>query len=328
MGHRLAVGRAACLIAIGVVLALPAGAGAASPSVDVPGPAAQIRVDAASGELANAGVTVRGATGRLSVRLEDGSAPLLRQGLTVLRLVTTQVGGRAIADPLPPLVQAATVAGTAPVRVVLRFRVPDATPAGVYEGRLAFAVDGRRFERVAVRLRVFGVQLPARNDPTAFRTLFLIQPQTYAAAVAARAGLEPAGVGPDITDRLYSFLSDYRISPGDWGFGTPWPDGYVDRTGWHRAAASRMASAGSYPFRTMRLPLGTQRSAASRTGQSARSPETWAGYLTQQVLPFWRRQRVARPRARVGMGRGRAGLRSPVRRTAGVRVARRRGARI
>ncbi len=262
-------------------------AGAAVPSVDVPGAGSRIRVDAASGELANAGVTVRGATGHLSVRLEPDSAPLLRQGLTVLRLVTTQVGGRAIADPLPPLVQTATVSGTAPVRLVLRFRVPDATPAGIYEGRLAFSRDGQRFRQVPVRLRVFGVQLPARNDPKAFRTLFLIQPQTYAAAVVARAGLEPAGAGPDITDRLYAFLSDYRLSPGDWGFGTPWPDGYVDRPGWHRAAAQRMESAGAHPFRTMRLPLGTQRSADSRTGQSARSPETWAAYLQGQVLPFW-----------------------------------------
>ena len=48
-----------------------------------------------------------------------------------------------------------------------------------------------------------------------------------------------------------------------------------------------MAAAGAHPFSTMRLPLGTQRSAASRTGQSARSPETWAAYLSEQVLPFW-----------------------------------------
>jgi hypothetical protein len=269
------------------LLALPGVAGAATPSVDVPGAGSQIRVDAASGEFANAGVTVRGAAGHLSVHVETGSAPLLLEGLSVLRLVRTQVGGRSIADPLPPLLQRATVAGTAPVRLVLRFRVPDLTPAGIYEGRLAFSSDGRRFGTVPVRLRVFGVQLPARDDPTAFRTLFLIQPQTYAAAVAAQARLEPAGAGPDITDRLYAFLSDYRLSPGDWGFGTPWPDGYVDRPGWHRAAASRMASAGSHPFRTMRLPLGTQRSRASRTGETARSPETWEAYLTQHVLPFW-----------------------------------------
>jgi hypothetical protein len=38
----------------------------------------------------------------------------------------------------------------------------------------------------------------------------------------------------------------------------------------------------------MRLPLGTQRSPASRTGQSARAPETWARYLNDHVLAFWR----------------------------------------
>ena len=69
---------------------------------------------------------------------------------------------------------------------------------------------------------------------------------------------------------------------------TPWPEGYQDRSGWFRAAATRMAAEGAYPFSTMRLPLGTQRSPASRTGQSARAPETWAAYLTERVLPFWR----------------------------------------
>ena len=78
------------------------------------------------------------------------------------------------------------------------------------------------------------------------------------------------------------------MSPGDWGFGTPWPDGYQDRPGWWRAAATRMAAEGAYPFTTMRLPLGTQRSPASRTGQSARAPEAWTAYLGDQVLPFWR----------------------------------------
>ena len=276
---------AALLVALS---ALTGTARAAAPSVAVPGPGSTLRVDAAAGELEDGSVVVRGARGRLSVHLDDGSAPLLQQGLAVLRLTRTQVDGRAIADPLPPLAQAAKVRTSSPVRLVLRFRVPDATPPGVYEGRLAFASNGRRFATVRVRLRVFGVQMPARDDPTAFRTLFLIQPQTYVTAVLARSGIEPASAGPGITDRLYAFLSEYRLSPGDWGFGTPWPDGYEDRAGWWRAAATRMSAEGAHPFRTMRLPLGTQRSHASRTGQTARAPETWTRYLNEQVLPFWR----------------------------------------
>jgi hypothetical protein len=263
-------------------------AGAETPNVDVPGPGSTIRVDAASGELEDASVVVRGVEGRLSVRVEPGSATLLQFGFTALRVVTTRVGARAIPDPLPPLERRATVSGASPVRLVLRFRVPDGTAPGTYEGSLAFRSNGRPFATVAVRLRVFGVQLPARDDPTAFRTLFLIAPQTYVAEVVRRSDADANGAGPGITDRLYSFLCEYRVSPGDWGFGTPWPDGYHDRPGWSRAAATRMATQGSYAFRTMRLPLGTQRSRASRTGQSARAPESWASYLGRYVLPFWR----------------------------------------
>ena len=260
----------------------------ATPAVDVPGPGSTVRVDAAAGEFENGSVIVRGVSGHLAVRLGAGSAPLLQDALSVLRLTDTQVAGRAIGDPLPPLTQRATVTGHRPVTLVLRFRVPDATPPGTYAGRLDFSRNGHGFARVPVRLRVFGVQMPARDDPTAFRTLFLIQPQTYLAAVLTGSGIEPQSGGPGIVDRLYAFLSEYRVSPGDWGFGTPWPEGYVDRTGWFRAAATRMAAEGAYPFTAMRLPLGTQRSPASRTGQSARAPETWTAYLTGQVLPFWR----------------------------------------
>ncbi len=121
-----------------------------------------------------------------------GSAPLLLESLSVLRLTTTRVAGREIGDPLPPLSQEPVVRAGSKVRLVLRFRVPDATPAGVYDGRLAVASNGRRFASVPVRLRVFGVQMPARDDPAAFRTLFLIQPQTYVAAVLRGSGIEPA----------------------------------------------------------------------------------------------------------------------------------------
>ncbi len=287
----LAMGRALHRVALGALLAalVPAGsAGAATPRAEVPGPGSTVRVDAAAGELEDGTIVVHGARGRLSVHLEPGSAPLLLESLAVLRLTTTRVAGREIGDPLPPLSQEPVVHVGSKVRLVLRFRVPDATPAGIYDGRLAVASNGRRFASVPVRLRVFGVQMPARDDPAAFRTLFLIQPQTYVAAVLRGSGIEPQSAGVGITDRLYAFLSDYRISPGDWGFGTPWPDGYQDRAGWWRAAATRMAAEGAYPFSTMRLPLGTQRSSRSRTGQSARRPGTWTAYLSDRVLPFWR----------------------------------------
>ena len=281
------IGRLA--VALTALCTLGAGpAVAATPRVEVPGPGATVRVDAASGESEDATVVVHGVNGRLSAHFDAASAELLPANLSVLRVATTRVAGRQVADPLPPLQRRATMSAAAPVRLVLRFRVPDGTAAGTYDGRLVFAQNGQPFETLPVRLRVFAVQLPARDDPAAFRTLFLIQPQTYLDAVAAHSHVAPASIGPAVTDRLYSFLSDYRLSPGDWGSGTPWPDGYADRPGWSQAAATRMSAEGRYPFRTMRLPLGTQRSATSRTGQSARSPASWAAYLTDRVLPFWR----------------------------------------
>jgi hypothetical protein len=274
-------------IVVGLIL-LPDRAGAASPTVVVPGAAASIEVAAGRGELEDARVVVHGARGRLTVRTEAGSAPLVQQGLSVLRIETTQVGGRAVPDPLPPLARRSTVARGEDVTLVLRFRVPDSAAAGLYEGRLSFAAGGHAFASVPVELRVFDVQLPARDDPAGFRTLFLVQPQLYVHAVLRRTRGDPATASTGITDRMYGFLSDYRISPGNWEYGTPYPDGYQDRGSyWDGAAASRMTAEGAFPFNTMRLPLGTQHTPLSRTGQSARRPETWAAYLTSQVLPFW-----------------------------------------
>jgi hypothetical protein len=274
---------------LGVLLAARAlPATGAAPSVEVPGAAASVQVSAARGEFEDARVVVHGADGALSVRLTAGSNALLQQGLSVLRLETTLVNGRPVADPLPPLTRRASVSAGEDVPLVLRFRVPDDAAAGSYGGTLVFALDGHSFATVPVLLRVFDVQLPRRDDPSALRTLFLVQPALYVNAVIARTRADPATASTGITDRLYALLSDYRISPGNWEYGTPYPDGYQDRgTFWNGLAATRMAAEGAFPFSTMRLPLGTQHTPESRTGQSARRPETWTSYLTSQVLPFW-----------------------------------------
>ncbi len=274
---------------LAAMLAAPAvPAAGATPSVEVPGAATSIDVSAGRGEFEDARVVVHGAAGALSVRPAAGSPALLQQGLSVLRLETTQVDGRPVADPLPPLMRRASVAGGEDVSLVLRFRVPGETLPGSYRSSLVFSVDGVAFATVPLLLRVFDVQLPARDDSSALRTLFLLKPQVYVDAVVGRTHADPATASAGITDRLYSLLSDYRISPGNWEFGTPYADGYQDRGSyWTGLAATRMASEGAVPFNTMRLPIGTQHTPESRTGQSARRPETWAGYLTSQVLPFW-----------------------------------------
>ncbi len=103
------------------------------------------------------------------------------------------------------------------------------------------------------------------------RTLFLLKPQVYVDSVVRRTHADAETASTGITDRLYSLLSDYRISPGNWEYGTPYPDGYQDRgTYWNGLAATRMAAEGAFPFNTMRLPIGTQHTPVSRTGQSPR----------------------------------------------------------
>lgn len=278
------------MFALGLTLVAPVSvaARAASPRVEVPGAATSVEIAAARGELEDAQVVVHGAEGSLSVRVAPGSAPLVEQGLSVLRLETTQVDGHPVADPLPPLNRRATVTGGSDVTLVLRFRVPDATPPGSYDGTLLFATGTSTFARLPVHLHVFDVQLPARDDPSGLRTLFLLKPQVYVDSVVQRTHADAATASTGITDRLFSFLSDYRISPGNWEYGTPYPDGYKDRgTYWDGAAATRMAAEGAFPFNTMRLPIGTQHTPVSRTGQSPRTPSTWAAYLTSEVLPFW-----------------------------------------
>jgi hypothetical protein len=285
----------ASVLVLGLLAALAAlaapraeAASMAAPGVEVPGAAASVEVSTARGELEDAQVVVHGASGRLSVRLAAGAPALLQQGLTVLRVETTEVDGRQVADPLPPLARRASVAPGQDVTLVLRFRVPDATPPGSYPGQLVFAAGGTSFATLPVHLRVFDVTLPSRDDPNALRTLFLLKPQVYVDSVVQRTHADPATASTGITDRLYSLLSDYRISPGNWEYGTPYPDGYQDRgTYWDGLAATRMAAEGALPFNTMRLPIGTQHTPVSRTGQSPRHPETWAAYLTSQVLPFW-----------------------------------------
>jgi Domain of unknown function (DUF4091) len=268
----------ACALAAG--LAPPAGARQA---------ARGIALDASIGEYEDAALSVRApSSGQLEASLDGSSASVLRDGLTVLRVEQTRVDGRMVADPLPPLAEVATVQGGEVARLVLRVRVPDGTAPGVYTGLLQIAVGATPLRTVPVTLRVWDVHQPALDDPHAFRTLFLVNPQTYEHAVTERTGANPNTVGAAITGRLYALLSQYRISPGSWGFGTPFPGGYENRRGWWRKSGSLMAAEGGNPYTTMRVPLDTQHVGASeRTGVRATDPSTWGDFLRRAVLPFW-----------------------------------------
>jgi hypothetical protein len=268
-----------CACALAGCLATPAGARQATRAVVL---------DASIGEYEDASLSLRApSTGLLEAALDPSSATVLRDGLSVLRVETTRVAGRTIADPLPPLAEVATVQGGEVARLVLRVHVPDGTPPGVYSGLVQLSLGGSPLRSVPLTLRVWDVRQPALDDPSGFRTLFLVNPQTYEHAVSKRTGADPNTHGEAIIERLYALLSQYRISPGSWGYGTPFPGGYENRRGWWRRSGSLMAAEGSNPFSTMRVPLDTQHIGASeRTGTRATDPASWDGFLRRVVLSY------------------------------------------
>ena len=112
----------------------PAGAGAAAPSVDVPvrPPRFAWMPRAASSRMPAS----PSAAPRVSSRSTSRAGPRRRPPAGPGRAAARHDAGRRTRDRGPAAAsgEAAAVADTAPVRLVLRFRVPDATPAGIYEG--------------------------------------------------------------------------------------------------------------------------------------------------------------------------------------------------
>lgn len=270
---------AACLVA-----PAPAGAGLSAfpaerriePGMGTQGGAPTLVLEAPREGFA-AGQLLVGGTGG-PVGWERGSSPELVRRTVLTTVARTRVRGRLVADPLPPLT------GAAPRGSVVFVRVStEGLAAGVYTGALRVGPDA-----IPVALRVSTWALPPRT--AGFRTLFLVQPQAYFAAVDPARPLEAARAsnGP-----LFELLARYRISPGDWGYGTPGPRGYTDGPSWQSRRGSLMREQAELGFSALRVPLSTQRSPASWTGGiSPLEPARWAPWLSA-VRPFWLRHGFA-----------------------------------
>jgi hypothetical protein len=206
------------------------------------------------------------ATGGGAVRWSADSAPELVADADLFQVAETRVKGRPTADPLPRLVSPLHGPGVIFVRVSTeRLR------AGTYRGQLLVGS-----ETMPVELTVSSFSLPPRTR--GFRAFFTLQPGTYYRAID--------GVGSYLTAQraerpLYELLSDYRISPGDWGYGAPGPTGYTAYN------ASTMQANAGFGFNTMKLPLSNQRKVGAYAGGvSPREPETWSTWL-RRIRPFW-----------------------------------------
>ena len=237
-----------------------------------PGAKAALVLAAAGDGFADGQVSVRGPGGPLS--WDPATASELVARTTFLSVARTRVRGRLVPDPLPPLGSGKSAAGTVFLRISTQ-----GLAAGLYRGRLRVGA-----ETLPVALTVFPYRLPPRT--AGFRTLFQIQPEAYFAAVDPS---DPLAAARASTRTLYRLLSDYRIAPAEWGYGTPRASvGYEDGSAWHTRRRTLMRLEASMGFNSLRLPLSTQRQASGRWvgGVSPRQPTAWGRWLAK-VRPFW-----------------------------------------
>ena len=235
-----------------------------APGALVSGGASRLVLVAPRGGFADGQIAVRRGGG--SARWAPGSAPELAARTDFFLVAQTRVRGRLVPDPLPRL-----VSSVAPPAVIFVRISTTGLAARVYAGRIAVGA-----ESIPVTLTVSAYALPPRSE--GFRTLFEIQPQTYYRAVDGRGSLETAEAAGE---PLFELLSEYRISPGNWGYGMPNPRGYAGRSEVTMRALAR------FGFNTLRLPLSNQRQVGRFVGDvSPRDPSSWSPWLAR-VRPFW-----------------------------------------
>jgi hypothetical protein len=192
---------------------------------------------------------------------------------TLLKVARTRVRGKLVPDPLAPV--GPKIVGPA----VLFVRIStDGLESGVYGAVLRIGQ-----ETMPLWLNVSSWEMPPREQ--GFRTMFLIQPQSYFQAIDRD---HPVPVARKANRALFDLLASYRIAPGDWGYANPTPNGYTTGQQWQQRKAALMRIEAGFGFNTMRLPLSTQKQASGRWlgGAAPDEPETWQSWL-DLVSPFW-----------------------------------------
>ncbi len=168
----------------------------------------------------------------------------------------------------------------------LQVTVPYGTAAGTYRGSVQVVADGAA-TTVPITVTVYGVTLPQPNQISgSLLTAFNVKPQSYDAEVNKLYGTH---VGASLPG-LFSFLSSYRISPNNWGYGNPTSSsGYERNLYWRFDAVDQMDQAVGNPrqFASMWIPISTQRWGSHPVaGLSPYAPQTWCPYL-RSVYGYW-----------------------------------------
>jgi hypothetical protein len=250
------------------------------------GGSARIALNAALGEREGAWVVVTQAR-TISARVDGPGLGTLEAALYFGHYVA--FGARAVPDALLPWDGKPRATERPNQPLYLQVVVPpDAKPGG-YRATVRVTADGRVTD-VPVAITVFPVRLPSPSSARGnLLTAFHVIPQSYVRKADELYHLGSNSARAAASDSLFQFLSAYRLSPTDWGFGNPRsPAGYTSSRKWWLDAAGNMVRQNQGGFSTMRIPLSNQRTSAPNriAGMSPFEPERWCDYL-RSIRGFW-----------------------------------------
>src|SRR5581483_6184058 len=224
------------------------------------GGSARVGLNAARGEREGAWIVVTNAQ-TISARVDGSGLGPLRAALYFGHYVA--VGARAVPDALLPWDGGSHAAEKPNQPFYLQVVVPpDAKPGG-YRATVHVAADGRVTD-VPVAITVYPVRLPPPGSARGnLLTAFHVIPQSYVRKADELYHLGSNSARAAASDSLFQFLSAYRLSPTDWGFGNPRsPAGYTSSRKWWLDAAGNMVRQNQGGFSAMRIPISNQRTSA------------------------------------------------------------------
>ncbi len=286
----------AALTALALLALAPAAAAAvvAYPSAQTIPASGRLPQGSSGSVTLNAAIGEREGAWIVATQARTVSASIDRDGLGPLQAALyfghfVQVGSHYVPDALLPWDGKPRDAEKPNQPIYLQVVVPADAKAGAYRGTVHVTVDGVTTD-VPVAVTVFRARLPAPGTARGnLLTAFHVVPQFYVRKVDELYHLGSNSARAAASDSLFQFLSAYRLSPTDWGFGNPRsPAGYTSSRKWWLDAAGNMVRQNQGGFATMRIPLSNQRtSAANRiAGLSPFEPEAWCDYL-RSVRGFW-----------------------------------------
>jgi hypothetical protein len=172
----------------------------------------------------------------------------------------------------------------------IELSIPYGTKPGAYKTTATVTADTKSVV-VPLTINVFNVALPKPGDVKgSLLTTFAVGPQAYVNRDIQLFGLKTDDQIRAANASLFAFLSAYRISPDNWGYGNPHDQsGYApDRRWWKDSAGNMIQQLASGQFPDLWIPLSNNRSSPGTyvAGQNPLQPSSWCTYLGN-LQKFW-----------------------------------------